>query len=303
MTNTSEPIVFFGSGPVAAESLLLLHKDFSIEAVITKPRPAHHKGDVPVINLAEELKLPVFTANNRSDLDELFSRHPFHSRLGVLIDFGIIVSQEVIDAFPKGILNSHFSLLPKLRGADPITFAILAGYPETGVSLMLLVEAMDEGPLLAQKRFTMPKRITTPELTKNLIRQSYEALRATIPGYLAGKIQPQPQPTEAVSYSRRLTKEDGLIDWRKSAADIEREIRAFIEWPKSRTTFGGLEVIITKATVVNGDGKAGQTAVNKGKPLVYCGKNALILDQLKPAGKKEMPGEALLAGYKSAFLA
>ena len=112
MKKTFETIVFFGSGPVAAESLRLLSKDFEIEAVITKPRPPHHRGPVPVLDLAEELKLPVQTAEDEAGLDQLFKGRPFKSRVGVLIDFGIIVSPQVIDYFPLGIVNSHFSILP-----------------------------------------------------------------------------------------------------------------------------------------------------------------------------------------------
>src|SRR5687768_10593623 len=132
MNKKSEPIVFFGSGPVAAESLRLLAQDFTIEAVITKPRAAHHKGDVPVLTLAESLGLPTETAYDKKSLDKLFETKAFKSRLGVLVDFGIIVSQAVIDYFPFGIVNSHFSLLPEWRGADPITFSILSGQKETG---------------------------------------------------------------------------------------------------------------------------------------------------------------------------
>src|SRR5882672_4684555 len=94
--------------------------------------------------------VPVVTASNKTELDSLLGQLHFTSRLGVLIDFGVIVSQKAIDHFDLGIINSHFSILPEWRGADPITFSILSGQEETGVSLMLLVRAMDEGPLLAQ---------------------------------------------------------------------------------------------------------------------------------------------------------
>src|SRR5678815_2818348 len=113
MKKMSEPIVFFGSGPVAAKSLELLAKDFSIEAVITKPRPAHHRGEVPVLDLAAKLQLPIHTVTNKKTLDELIKTNPFSSDIAVLIDFGIIVSQDAIDYFPLGIVNSHFSLLPE----------------------------------------------------------------------------------------------------------------------------------------------------------------------------------------------
>jgi methionyl-tRNA formyltransferase len=307
MNKMSEPIVFFGSGPVAAESLRLLHKHCSIEAVITKPRAAHHKGDVPVLTLAEELGLPVFTATNKRALDELFSTSPVQSKLAILIDFGIIVSQAVIDYFPLGILNSHFSLLPEWRGADPITFSILSGQKRTGVSLMLLTAGMDEGPLIAQVDYDLTPETTAISLTADLIELSDWQLQTMLPLYTAGDaliveqdawIQGAAEPT----YSRKLAKEDGIIDWSKPADVIEREIRAFIEWPKSRATLNGLEVIFTAAHVIDAEGKAGTTAIIDKLPVVYCGKQALVIDKIKPAGKKEMTGEAFLAGYKTVFL-
>src|SRR5688572_20047531 len=138
MTNSSKTanpsgvkIVFFGSGPVAAESLRLLGQSFEIEAIVTKPSTTREMG-------AAAGSARLLTVENRHELDVLISEHPFESEVGVLIDFGIIVSQKVIDYFPKGIINSHFSLLPEWRGADPITFSILSGQKKTGVSLMLL---------------------------------------------------------------------------------------------------------------------------------------------------------------------
>lgn len=302
MKKTSKPIVFFGSGPVAAKSLQLLSDDFQIEAVVTKPRPPHHKGDVPVLGIAEKLKLPIFTTQNKTELDALIAKKPFKADVGVLVDFGIIVSQKVIDYFPLGIVNSHFSLLPAWRGADPITFAVLSGEKQTGISLMLLVEAMDEGPLLAQAPYGMLPDITTPELTEELIELSYEALREVLPKYIQGELQPVPQPTTEPTYSRRLSKEDSNLDWKKPAEVLEREIRAFAGWPKSRATFINLEVVITKAHVIDAEGTPGKTAIIDKQPVVFCGRGALVIDRLKPANKQEMTGQAFLAGYSKVFL-
>ncbi len=300
MKKTSEPIVFFGSGPVAADSLRLLAQDFPVEAVVTKPRAAHHKGSVPVIETAEELSLPIFTVINKAGLDELVADKPFKSRLGILIDFGIIVSRKVIDYFPLGILNSHFSVLPEWRGADPITFAILSGQEETGISLMLLVEAMDEGPLLAQAKVPISQTATTPELTKDLVGKSYNLLQEVVPKYLGGVLMPYPQPDnkKEPTYSRKLTKEDGVIDWNKPARQIEREIRAFIEWPKSLTTIGSKDLIITKSRVIDADGPAGKIQVQDNKLVIFAGERALLIEKIKPEGKNEMSGEAFIAGYK-----
>jgi len=302
MKKTSKPIVFFGSGPVAAESLELLNNYCSIEAVITKPRADHHKGDVPVLRVAETLGLHVHTVSNKKELDDLCAQTTFKSTVGVLIDFGIIVSQAVIDHFPLGIVNSHFSVLPEWRGADPITFSILSGQRVTGVSLMLLVEKMDEGPLLAYGEYELPPDITTPVLTQELIKLSDALLYDTLQRYQNGELQagaPQSLTKRVVSYSRKLSKEDSIIDWHKPAVDIEREIRAFIEWPKSRTILGGKEVVVTKSHVIDTTGRPGSVAVIDKQLVVYCGEAALALDMLKPAGKQEMTGRAFLAGYRN----
>jgi len=304
MKKISNTVVFFGSGPVAAKSLELLSDDFSIEAVITKPKPAHHNGDFPVLDIATKLGLPIITVRNKKELDDVIDKQPLTSKLGILIDFGIIVNQKVIDFFSLGIVNSHFSLLPEWRGADPITFAILSGQRHTGVSLMLLVEAMDEGPILAQKVYELPPTITTPELTENLIQVSAKMLKENIPPYMAGTIRPVLQGQSFLSfvttpsYSRKLTKQDSVIDWHKPATVIEREIRAFIGWPGSKTVLIGKEVTIIHATVVKEQGLPGVAQYDKSRLLVYCGVDALSINKLKPNGKKEMPVKAFLAGIQ-----
>ncbi len=281
-------LVFFGSGPVAAKSLELLAQVFTIEAVVTKPKPEHHRGDFPVLDIAKRLQLPVKTVSNKNELDALIETKPFESTVGVLIDFGIIVSQKTIDYFPKGIVNSHFSLLPEWRGADPITFAILSGQKQTGVSLMLLVEKMDEGPLLAQASYDIPIDATTASLTDALIELSFETLKATLPLYLEGELQPQAQVGEA-TYSRKLTKEDGRIDLHKSAEVLEREIRAYAEWPKSYTTLAGKDVIVTKAHTAD--------TANKNEVALKTSQSFLVIDSLKPAGKNEMTAAEFIRGY------
>lgn len=309
MNKLSKTVVFFGSGPVAAKALELLAQSFAIEAVITKPKPAHHKGSFPVLDIAEKLRVPVITAGNKQELSEVIGAHHFESQVAVLIDFGIIVSQDVIDAFPLGIVNSHFSLLPEWRGADPITFAILSGQKETGVSLMLLVEAMDEGPILSQGAYALPKNITTPELTDYLIRLSNALLADALPKYMKSELKPAPQEKVAEmmnrstepTYSRKLTKEDGIIDWHKPAAQLEREIRAFLEWPKSHAAIGDQIVIITQAHVESGLGEPGTLWKQPKKLGYYTTHDILVIDKLKPAGKGEMTTEAFLAGYGSRF--
>jgi methionyl-tRNA formyltransferase len=305
----TESIVFFGSGPVAADSLKFLAEHFTVEAVITKPQPAHHKEPFPVLTLAKELGLKTYTPVGKLQLSELFAKRPLTSKLGVVIDYGFIVGRDVIDYFPLGIVNSHFSLLPEWRGADPITFAILSGQKQTGVSLMLIDEKMDEGPLLAQATYDMYDQETTPSLTKSLVELSNQTLLEILPAYLKGDIQPAPQLDASIladktpTYSRKLTKEDGILDFTKPAVQLEREIHAYLEWPKSRTTLGGIDVIVTAAHAVPsefgqpGDVEAEHIKGSHGLLQIQCASGYLCIDKLKPAGKKEMTSSEFINGY------
>jgi methionyl-tRNA formyltransferase len=125
-----------------------------------------------------------------------------------------------------------------------------------------------------------------------------------MPNYIDGSLVLAPQDItgRSVSYSRKLTKEDGILDWTKSATQLEREIRAFIEWPKSRATLNGMDIVVTSAHVIDATGKPGEAHIIDKQPVVYTGKKALAIDKIKPAGKKEMTGEAFLAGYRRQFL-
>lgn len=300
MKKTSETIVFFGSGPVAAKSLESLLKIFSIEAIITKAVPPHHKESAPVETLAKTTNVKLLFANSKAELDSIFSSHNFRSRLGVIVDYGVIVSQAVIDSFELGIVNSHFSLLPEWRGADPITFSVLSGQPKTGVSLMLIEPTLDTGKLLAQKSLSILRDETTESLTEKLIELSNKLMSEYLPIYLAGSIKARAQPhSDRATYSRKLTKEDGIIIWDKPAVQIEREIRAYKLWPKSRTTIAGKEVTIAEAHTKDSTGKAGEIAIENDELVAYTGSGCLIIDRLKPDGKREMSGKEFIRGYGS----
>jgi len=306
MSNTNKiKLVFFGAGPVAAESLQLLAKNFEIEAVVTKPKATNHRGDVPTLRVAQSLGLPVHTPTNKKELSALIATKPFTSTIGVVIDYGIIIAQDVIDFFEFGIVNSHFSLLPQWRGADPITFSLLSGQAQTGVSLMLITAGLDEGPVFGWGVYDIKPTDTNESLTDQLIHLSDALLTDMLPKYIAGEFKPNPQdiiantmnfPTEP-TFSRKLTKADGLIDWSKPAVQIEREIRAFSSWPKSYTKFNDLEIVITAAHEVEQKGSAGTRAVINKELIVYCGQGALVIDKLKPAGKPVMDARGFINGY------
>jgi len=297
----SKTIVFFGSGPVAAESLRLLQNDFEIEAVITKPQPAHHKQPFPVLKLANELGLQTLTANTQAELSTLFQNHTLESDTGIIIDHGIIISQDVIDRFALGIINSHFSLLPRWRGADPISFALLNGDTETGVSLMVIVDRLDEGALLAQRSIAIDPTTNSLALTAELIQLSHQLLVETLPRYWSGDLQTYPQPSETPTYSHKLSKTDGIIDWQKPADRLEREVRAYLGWPRSRTKLNDIDIIITAAHTKSGSGKPGTIFIENQNFGIYCSQGILMIDSLIPAGKKKMSATSFLNGYRAAL--
>ena len=300
MKKISETILFFGSGPVAADSLLWLANNFNIEAVITKPKKEHHIGDVPVLDITNKLKIKTYQAIDKLSLEEIFETNHFESKLAILIDYGIIISQKIIDYFPLGIINSHFSILPEWRGADPITFAILSGQQETGVSLMKLTTKMDEGPLLNWQTIPLDNTETTPILTEKLINLSNKLIIKTIPNYLNNKIIPQDQKItkKNISYSRKITKNDGKLNFSLPAEQLERQIRAYINWPKSKTIINNIPVAITKVKIINQSGEPGIFFRFNNQLAVYCYEKALLIEELIPDNKKRMTSTAFMAGHK-----
>jgi methionyl-tRNA formyltransferase len=286
--------VFFGSGPVAAATLQeLLDAGLVFEAIITKPRAEGHRGSVPVLELAQAKSLPTFTPTNKAELTDLFANHAFSSPVGLVVDYGIIIAKSVIESFPKGIVNSHFSLLPEWRGADPITFSVLSGQSKTGVSLMVINEKLDEGELLSQEETTLDSTITTPVLTTKLITRSNSMIIRDLPLYVSGDIKPYPQPSDIpATYSRKLTKEDGYLSPDKPASVLEREVRAFRGWPKSKVMLlGQNQVVVTKARVASGP--------SDGAIVLECAdKTYLAIEELIAPSGKTMQADAFLRGYK-----
>lgn len=303
-------LVFFGTGPVSLATLQGIHEAFEIEAVITKQAVTAPNGrlhESPVKEWAERHQIRVFTPANKQQLAELFETESFDSRVGLVVDYGIIIPYSVIDSFEFGIVNSHFSLLPKYRGADPITAVILNGDDETGVSLMLVEEQLDTGPILGQKTLKVDSHETTISLTSKLVELSNNFIQETLPTYVSGSVKPENQSTKITpSMTKKVQKADGVINWQRPAAEIDRQVRAYLGWPGSRTTLAGKEATITKADVL------GETLFNAescsavgapfrtpdGQLAVCCGQGALVIEKLKPAGKPEMSGQAFLAGHQ-----
>ena len=301
MKNLATTVLFFGNGPVAAASLQGFIDSFgkaSVEAVVTKSRPPHHKDIAPVEQLATELGLPTWFANTKQQLSELIAVKQPNSLLGIIIDYGVIVNAETIRFFQKGIINSHFSVLPEWRGADPITYSLLSGQLKTGVSIMLIDEGLDTGSLLATSDYTLNGTETGRELTDELVELSNKTIEHLLPLYIDGVVTPHEQQQTVTTYSRKLTKQDGALLFTKTASELEREVRAFSGWPKSRTVIAGNDCVITIAKVAQKTLPLGTIEITPENTIIIgCRVASLEIIELQPAGKNKMPVSAFLNGY------
>ncbi|HMH30927.1 MAG TPA: methionyl-tRNA formyltransferase [Methylomirabilota bacterium] len=302
----SNRILFFGNERLAtglstsAPTLrALVDAGYDVVAVVVAQKEVgkSRKGrELEIVQVAEAVNLPALVIDDLAAAkDQLAS---YKAEAAVLIAYGKIVPQSVIDVFPRGIVNIHPSLLPKHRGPTPIESVILSGEAETGVALMSLAAEMDAGPVYDQQAIKLNGNETKQELADQLGEIGKDLVIKNLPAILDGSLQPKPQADDA-TYDELIDKEDGVIDWQKPAGQLEREVRAYLDWPRSRTSIGSTDVIITKSHVAEGSGTPGTLLIEAKQLGVYCGEGLLVIDNLIPAGKKEMPAQAFLSGYQS----
>jgi methionyl-tRNA formyltransferase len=308
MMSISQKIVFFGTESFSLTALTgLIEAGYDIAAVVTKPDSKKGRGHqviAPAVKvLAEKHNIPVWQPTKLKEISEdIKDLQPI---AGVLVSYGKIIPQATIDLFTPGIVNVHPSLLPKYRGPSPIESAILNGDATTGVSIMQLSADMDAGPVYTAKEYALAHTETQPELYQTLGTVGTNLLLEALPRILAGDLQPIAQDDTAAAYCQLLTKDDGIIDWHQPAEVIERRIRAFKSWPQSRASLNGIDVIITQAHVAPSKAKTPgniESIDEQGTLAINTKDGALLIDAVKPLGKKEMPVKAFLAGYGSRLI-
>lgn len=310
MNKIKQQLVFFGNEQLASGVHLkpqllaaLIKNGYSIQALILNQSPIISRRSK--LSLSEELakknNIPVLKPNTSKELLEVLKT--FQVDVGLLAAYGRIVPKEVIELFPGGIVNLHPSLLPQYRGSAPVEQAILDSKSKTGVSVMRLSEKMDAGPVYAQKSIKLAGDESKQQLADTLLEIGRDLLIDILPDILSGKLKPMSQNEQIATYSPRIKKTDGIIDWQKPASQIEREIKAYAGWPQSRTQLFGKEVIITKAHAIAATSKKPGTIEvieNAGILMVYAKSGYLCIERLKPAGKKEMSAAEFIRGYKRA---
>ena len=301
-------IIFMGTAELSCASLEKLcgDKDFQIVAVVTQPdKPKGRELKLtpsPVKILAEKLQLTVLQplkARAEKFIGELRELKP---DLLVVVAYGQILPQAILDLPPHGCLNVHTSLLPKYRGAAPIQWAIANGDAETGVTIMKMDAGLDTGPVLSTRRTPILPTDDSQILHDRLAQLGAELIFETIPDYVAEKILPQPQPSEGFTYAAKIKKEDGKIDWNQPAVQIWNRLRAFTPWPGA-FTFLQAELKpqllkIWKAEPVEISGRAGEIlSVNKTGIVVGSGQGALRILELQREGGKRLSAELFLIGH------
>jgi methionyl-tRNA formyltransferase len=335
-------IVFMGTTELSCASLEALARDqqFQVVAVVTQPdRP---KGrdlkpqPSPVKTLALRLGLPVLQPADARDEKFTAALRGWQPDLIVVAAYGQILPQSILELARHGCLNVHASLLPRYRGAAPIQWAIANGDTETGVTIMKLDVVLDTGPIVAQRRTAISAEDDSTTLHDRLARLGAKLLVQTIPDYVAGKIQPQPQPAAGVSHAPKIKKEDGRIDWNQPAEVIWNRLRAFNPWPGAFTFLPERSLVgrvsaraegsiqkpqllkIWKANVVE-NAPGGDSALrcpdaatrrpypkqmpgevlsaNKNGIVVACGQGALRILEIQREGSRRMSAAEFLAGH------
>jgi methionyl-tRNA formyltransferase len=218
-----------------------------------------------------------------------------------VVAYGKILPRAVLDAFPRGCINVHASLLPAYRGAAPIQWAILSGDRETGVSIMRMTEELDAGDVLLARPLAIRPDHTGGTLAAELARLGATALGEAIDQLKAGTARATPQPTTGVTYAPRIERSHGAIDWRREAPSLERLVRALAPAPSAFTSIGdkGLKVHRARAEAGNGDEAPGTVlSVGRDGVAVRTGDGVLRLLEVQLEGRRAMPASAFAAGFR-----
>jgi methionyl-tRNA formyltransferase len=287
-------VIFMGSPEFSVPALRALHAAHQIVCVYAQPPKPAHRGqrETPCsVHLAAlELGLPVRSpARVRRDAAEHDAFAALAADVAVVAAYGLILPPAMLEAPRLGCINIHASLLPRWRGAAPIHAAVLAGDAESGITIMRMEEGLDTGPMLLREAMPLHPRITTPELHDALSAMGADLiLRA-----LAELPTATPQPEAGATYAAKLSKADGLLDWREPAMALERRVRAMNPWPGAFFPLGADNIRVLDAMAEPGTGAPGQQ-ISPG--LIACGEGALRLLRLQRPGRAAMEAEAFLRG-------
>lgn len=289
-------IIFMGSPAFSVPVLdALVQAGHDIPCVYCQPpRPAGRgKKDrpTPVQSRAQELGLSVRHPVSLKGADEQAEFAALEADIAVVVAYGLILPQAILEAPKRGCLNIHASLLPRWRGAAPIHRAIMAGDTETGVCIMQMDAGLDTGPVLLERRLAIGETETTAGLHDRLSVLGAKAIVDALDSL--DILSPKPQPEEGVTYARKIDKAEARVDWHKSAAEVDRQIRGLSPFPGAWCDMNGERVKLLASKMADGTGTPGQMIA----PLVVaCGEGAVEITRAQRPGKRAMEAEDFLRG-------
>jgi methionyl-tRNA formyltransferase len=302
-------IIFMGTPEFAVPSLgALIHGGYQVVAVYTQPDRRAGRGQQvtssPVKQLALSQGLDVIQIDKFKVTGTVENLAALAPDLIVVAAFGLLLPTEILNLPKFGCLNVHPSLLPRHRGASPIAAAILQGDEITGVTIMLLDTGMDTGPILNQREVPITDEDTTSSLGIKLAQVGAQLLMETLPLWIEGRIKPRPQDESEASYSKMIKKEDGEIDWRLSAKELSRRVRAFDPWPGCYARWRDKRLRLVKVLSLHGEksdepGKV--IALTPPAPVtvgVETVDGVLGLVRLQLEGKRELSANEFVRGQR-----
>ena len=308
MTGPAAPrVVFMGSPAFAVPSLAAISERpdvCQVVGVVTQPdRPAGRGRKLtpnPVKVAAAARGIPTLQPTKLKAPETLEALAALRPDAVVVAAYGRILPPAILTLPRAGCTNVHASLLPRHRGASPIAHAILAGDPQTGISIMRMEEGLDTGPVYATTAVPIGPDDTCGTLTVSLAQRGAALLLDTMPGILAGTLQPTPQDDALATYAPLLDKDHGRLDFTAPAEELSRRVRAFSPWPGAFSHRGEQRVVVLAASAVPSSGVPAPpgrvTAAGRDGVVVACGQGALCLREVKPAGKHQMSAAAWVAG-------
>ena len=284
----------------------LLREGYSVVAVYTRPDKPAGRGQrllsTPVKKLATERNIPIIQPDTLRSEAAARVLEELKPDLLVVAAYGCILPKTVLSLPVHGCLNVHPSLLPCYRGASPVAFALLGGEQVSGVTIMLMDEGVDSGPIVAQRKVDISADDTTGSLTDKLAYVGAELLLETLAKWLSGEIKPQAQDNSQATYSHIINAGDGVIDWHLEAVEIWRRIRAYHPWPGAYTWWRGKRLKIYTGTPLNmkSKGQSGEViALYKGRAVgVVTGEDYLEIYHLQLEGKQEMTAVEFARGQR-----
>jgi methionyl-tRNA formyltransferase len=296
-------LAFLGTSEFAVPALgALVEAGHDVVAVYTRaPRPAgrgQQERRTPVHELALSLGLVVRAPKGLRSEEEAAAFKALDLDAAVVVSYGHILPKAFLDAPVLGCINIHGSLLPRWRGAAPIHRAILAGDAETGVTIMRMDEGLDTGPMLLAERTPISAADTAESVHDRLAELGGRLIVSTLDALVAKTIDPVPQPDDGVTYAHKLGKEEGALDWRRPAAELERKVRAFHPWPGTWFDVDGERIKVLGAALALAAGAPGTVSIGRdGFPVVACGVGGVKLLKLQRAGKSAQAADAFLRGF------